>query len=86
MRRPQSWCFLSFATETEFRGGAIVKGATTRAAVANARKLGITPGGEVIRWPIPPEHLPDVPEEMRGRLLTEREIRRRLGGKGASEK
>jgi hypothetical protein len=77
--------FLSFATDSEFRGACVVKGANVRGAVMNARKLGIWPGGEVIGQVIPAEHLKEFPPDARERLLTEREARTKLGCKGLTE-
>ncbi|MGD0669932.1 MAG: hypothetical protein ABSB23_20520 [Bryobacteraceae bacterium] len=85
MKRPQPWCFLSFATDTEFRGGAVVQGHDLPSAQRRARKLNIKPGGECHCTPIEPKDEHRVPLDMRERLLSEREIRERLEGKGETE-
>lgn len=67
------WMWLSFADETGNLGVAIVEGGGVVEAALNAKLRGCNPGGEVLAYPLDPEHLP--PEELRNRLLSEGELR-----------
>lgn len=71
------WMWLSFADPhldegEQFLGVAIVPGANVVQAAVHASMLGCNPGGEVIGYPIPDEHLPEL--ELRCRLLSEAEL------------
>jgi len=70
--QPMGWWYLSYAGEEGFRGGAIIaaRGFTGAAYAANVLK--ISPGGQVMGHPIPPEKVPG--EEYQHRLLTKREL------------
>ena len=58
---------------------------TPTGAVRRARTLKIHPGGEPMVWKIEPKHIGRVPADLRNKLLSEREVRERLDGKGAFE-
>lgn len=67
------WMWLSFADETGSLGVAIVEGGGVVEAALNAKLKGCNPGGEVMAYPLPPEHLPA--EELRNRLLSAEDLR-----------
>jgi hypothetical protein len=79
------WFYLSFATDHRFLGASIVWAHGILTAVERASHLGINPGGEVLCCPIPRKHLRRVPEDLRHRLLSEAEVRKRLAGKRIGE-
>jgi hypothetical protein len=83
--QPRAWFFLSFASETAFLGGVIVAAHGILTATERATELGIHPGGDAMCWPVGRKYLHRIPVGLRNRLLTEAEVRERLGGKGASE-
>lgn len=63
--------WLSFADESRgFLGVAIVEGNGPASAMQNATELGINPGGGIMSFPVPGEH---VPAQYRNRLLTRAE-------------
>lgn len=64
--------YLSFADEQGFRGGLIIAGSDFLHAVANARVLGLNPGGEVAGKDI--TDFPEPPAEFVGRLLSREDI------------
>jgi len=74
-RGQPNWFYLSYASEEGFLGGAYVLGYGPVSATAAARQKGISPGGEVMIFPVPKafEHeLP--PPAFRERLLSRSEI------------
>jgi len=75
------WHYLSFATDCEFLGAAIVRAHGVITATQRAADLGINPGGEVMCQPIPRKEVPRVPADLRNRLLSAEEVLKRLGGK-----
>jgi hypothetical protein len=77
---PLEWYYLSFATDSEFLGAAIVEAHGEVTATERATKLGINPGGEVLCWPVGKRHLHKVPPDLRNKLLTEAEVLGRLHG------
>jgi hypothetical protein len=79
--RSLGWFYLSFATKYQFRGAAIVWAHGVLTAIKRASDLGINPGGEVLCYAIPRKHLRSVPTDMRHRLLSEAEVRKRLAGR-----
>lgn len=67
------WWFLSYASvDDEFNGAVIVKADNEINAVQEARRLNISPGGEVLIFPIPHQELPI--EEYRNTLLSEESL------------
>lgn len=60
--------YLSYAGEDGFRGGVVVEGDNIIDAAKEARRLGISPGGEVLWLPVPDHMQP--PESFRNRLLS----------------
>jgi len=84
-RHAVRWHYLSFASEAGFLGAVIVRSYGFLTAIQRASDLGINPGGEVMCTPIPRKHLYRVPSDLRNRLLTEAEVRKRLEGRRASE-
>jgi hypothetical protein len=79
------WHFLSFAGETSFLGGAIVRSYGFLTSVQRASDLGINPGGEVMCTQIPRKDVWRVPADLRNRLLSEEEVRERLDGRRVCE-
>jgi len=77
-RHAACWHYLSFADETSFLGGVIVRSYGFLTAIQRATDLGINPGGEVMCTPIPRKDLWRVPPDLRNRLLSEDEVRKRL--------
>lgn len=74
MAEEPRWLWLSFRdvdTNTNL-GVAIVEGGGVVEAALNARLRGCNPGGEVLAYPLDPDHLP--PEELRNRLLSAEEL------------
>lgn len=84
-RRALGWFYLSFAAEDGFLGAIIVWAHGILTAVERASDLGMNPGGDVLCCPIPRQHLRRVPADLRHRLLSEAEVRRRLDGKRLDE-
>jgi len=84
-RRALGWFYLSFASERGFLGAIIVWAHGILTAVERASRLGINPGGDVLCYPIPRKQLRRVPADLRDRLLSEAEVRRRLEGKRLDE-
>jgi hypothetical protein len=80
-RHAARWHYLSFADDTGFRGGVIVRAYGFLTAVQRATDLGINPGGEVMCTPIPRKDLWRVLPDLRNRLLSEDEVRNRLEGR-----
>lgn len=67
---PEAWYWCSFADDDGFRGVAIVRASGVLSASQEARRRGINPGGEVLAFPLDPEH---EPGEFANRLLTKDE-------------
>jgi hypothetical protein len=85
-RHSPGWFYLSFATDFEFLGAAVVRAQGLLTAVERASNLGISPGGDVVcQGPIPRKDLHRVPGGLRNRLLTEAEVRKHLEGKRVGE-
>ena len=84
-RRSLGWFYLSFASDYQFLGAAIVWAHGILTAVERASRLGINPGGEVLCYAIPRQYLRRVPPDLRNRLLSEAEVRKRLAGKKLGE-
>jgi hypothetical protein len=80
-RHAARWHYLSFADDTAFLGGVIVRSYGFLTAIQRATDLGINPGGEVMQTPIPRKDLWRVPKELRNRLLSEDEVQDRLEGR-----
>jgi hypothetical protein len=80
-RRAARWHYLSFADDTGFLGGVIVRSYGFLTAIQRATDLGINPGGEVMSTPIPRKDLWRVPADLRNRLLSEDEVQDRLEGR-----
>lgn len=75
-----TWFYLSFADGRlpkgeQWLGASIVEGSSVSAAIQQARRLGINPGGEVL--PIKIEHLP--PPYFRNRLIISDSELREMG-------
>lgn len=75
--------YISFATDDAFLGAIIIKAANEKEAYTNSRKL--SPGGQMVAIPIPPEHLHQFPMSLRDRLLDEKTIREELSGLSMKE-
>jgi hypothetical protein len=84
-KKPLGWFYLSFAGKSGFLGGVIVEAHGVVTATRRASDLNINPGGEVMCCPIPEDKLHMVPEDLRNRLLSEREVRDRLEGRRVGE-
>lgn len=69
--KPERWHYFSFA-DTEFRGGVFMLSRGFVTGLIKINDLGINPGGEVIAWDVPDEHM--APESYRNRLLIRAEI------------
>ena len=82
---PEMLWYLSFA-KGEFLGGAVVRAHGIFTALARCKELKINPGGEVMAWPIEEEDEWRVPDDLRDRLLSEKEVRERMQGKRVNEK
>jgi hypothetical protein len=80
-RHAARWHYLSFADDTGFVGGVIVRSHGFLTAIQRATDLGINPGGEVMSTPISRKDLWRVPTDIRNRLLSEDEVRDRLEGR-----
>lgn len=81
-----SWWYVSFSGVSSFLGAAFVCARTKPAAIRRSRFLGIHPAAvvDVLCLPVPPKDLYRVPDGMRNRLLTEREVRK-IGGRRPGE-
>jgi hypothetical protein len=84
-RHAARWHYLSFADDTGFLGGVIVRSYGFLTAIQRATELGINPGGEVMSTPIPRKDLWRVPGDLRNRLLSEDEVQDRLEGRRMSD-
>jgi hypothetical protein len=71
--KPARWMYLSYAGELGFNGGIIIEAHGMASAVARARALNISPGGQVLGFDIP-EATVLPPPEFRNRLLTKAEL------------
>jgi hypothetical protein len=80
-RHAARWHYLSFADDTCFLGGVIVRSCGFLTAIQRATDLGINPGGEVECTPISRKDLWRVPPDLRNRPLSEEEVRDRLEGR-----
>jgi hypothetical protein len=80
-RHAARWHYLSFADDTGFLGGVIVRSYGFLTAIQRATDLGINPGGEVMSTPIPRKDLWRVPADLRNRLLSGDEVQGRLEGR-----
>jgi hypothetical protein len=68
------YCYVSFASEEGFLGGAYIQGSNAFEVIDRAWKLGINPGGEAKIWgSIEGSEIP-VPSEDLERLLTREEL------------
>jgi len=79
-RHAARWHYLSFADDTGFLGGAIVRSHGFLTAIQRVTDMGINPGGEVMCTPIQRKDLWRVPRDLRNRLLSEDEVKLRLDG------
>ena len=66
--------YISFATDDEFLGSAIVLGTDLESAAAAAHEQGCNPGGQALGAPLPPEESVKVPSGSIGRLLTKEDV------------
>jgi hypothetical protein len=80
-RHAARWHYLSFADDTGFLGGVIVRSYGFLTSIQRATELGINPGGEVMSTPIPRKDLWRVPTDLRNRLLSADEVQDRLEGR-----
>lgn len=74
MSKEPQWFWLSFRdvdTDTNL-GVTIVEGGGVMEATLNAMRHDANPGGEVLAYPLEPEHLPA--EHLRNRLLSEADL------------
>lgn len=73
-----TWC--SFASETEWLGAVILEGHLSAADVlAEASRLGINPGGEVMAMKVPPGLQEELHARLAGRLLSFAECEAEFG-------
>jgi hypothetical protein len=86
-RLPPEWYFISFATDSENLGAAFVWASGELTAYDEAVKLGIAPCPEqqALAGPVGEKHLRKIQLDLVNRLLTEKELRRRLPTKGYDE-
>jgi len=84
-RQALGWFYLSFANERRFLGAVIVWAHGILTAIESAAAMGIDPGGEVLCYAIARQQIGRVPADLRNRLLTEAEVRRRLSGRRLDE-
>lgn len=77
LTRPMAWWYLSFADETGFLGGVLVRawGAGTASALAHA--TGCNPGGEI--WARRLRDDFDPPEAWQFRLMSKEDMEREIG-------
>jgi len=69
----RTWWYLSYASQTAFLGAVILEAYGFVDAVMQSTFLGLSPGGQVMGWALPPEaKLPA--EEQRNRLLSRADI------------
>jgi hypothetical protein len=75
-RGAERWFYLSFADADGWRGGCYVRAGSAEAAVNRAHRLGIHPGGDVVRNIAIEDELLDkiVPAGDRERLLNAGEV------------
>lgn len=74
--RGMPYYWLSFADDERFRGAAIVEAPHLWAALPEANRRGLNPGGECLAMEIPPEHVEEA-RVYRNRLITDgRELAR----------
>jgi hypothetical protein len=79
-KQSPGWFYLSFATQDEFLGAAIVRAHGILTAVQRASELGIYPGGEIMCQAILRRNLSRFPRDLRNRLLSPQEVCERLEG------
>lgn len=71
-REPEMRWYLSYATQLAFLGAIITVARGFFSAVSKAKQLGISPGGEVLAYPLAPDML--LNEKWLDRLLTKAEV------------
>jgi hypothetical protein len=76
------WHYLSF---DRFLGAVIVEARSERGAIRRATNLDINPGGDIMCIPLNADDMKRIPADLRNRLLSEAEVRRRLDGKSVME-
>lgn len=69
------WMYLSYAGDDGFHGACVVQGGDVVEAAAEARRLGISPGGQVLGVPVPDDVISRIPETDRNRVLSAAEAR-----------
>jgi hypothetical protein len=79
---PLEWYYISFASDSEFLGSVIVEAHGPLTAVERATERGINPGGEAACAAVGVKHLRKVQLDLVNKLLTEAQVRGRLGGTG----
>lgn len=72
LKGKEVWTYCSFAGESSFNGGAIIKACGVIDAAMKTKQMGINPGGELMTFPLPDSALPE--EKYRNRLLTKKDI------------
>ena len=78
------WHYLSFASD-RFLGAVIVEARSERGAIRRATNLDINPGGDIMCIPLNADDMKRIPADLRNRMLSEAEVRRRLDGKSVME-
>jgi len=68
------WYYLSFATEYQFLGAAVVQARGPFTAETRCRELKIHPGGHVIVNDLNWRDLKRIPEKLRNRLLSQHQV------------
>lgn len=70
--------YLSYAGESGFNGGLILEAASFADAIIESHRQKLSPGGEVLGFPVPPDWEERLQSYV-GRLLSETETRKLLG-------
>lgn len=74
-KKEQEWLFLSFADERGFLGAVITQAAGPASAVAECRRRGVNPGGDVLVTALTDEEATGVPWSAVDTLLTRRQVK-----------
>lgn len=70
--QPLRWFYLSFAEDEKFNGAVVIKAHGIGDACMKCHQLGISPGGEVLGFPIPDDELPS--SQYHNRLLGREDV------------
>lgn len=85
LKQKRRWYYMSFADYNGHRGSVIVRAHGEITAEMRARELGIHPGagkgiGDVVAMALSWRDMQKIPQDLRNRLLSEREVQKRLEG------